>query len=875
MLNHSAKRRLRNHCVRAAFVAVLFIANALQARADQSIVLRGGNGSIGSQDAQVRFLAYGSTGDITPTTQDFQSAQTGTFAYIDAPYATYIPQLSTDPLAQWIATTPALGGGSALYAIPFNVTDSVVGSASIDLGYAVDNAINGVYINGNLISGMWPDGDYHAEYRFLSSDIASLLKPNSTNWLYINVSDYGYLAALIFSANITVQGGSAATPSISPNQGGNTGQVTVRIVGSGFEPGATVTLSGSEPQINAADVTEVNADILTATVDLTNATPAVRTVTVTNPDGTSTVLENAFTVLQGGSSNVTIQKIGTPAVDGRNETFFITITNSGTVDAGATSFTELMEPWFTLVSATPMPTSQQPVGYPWGKDYNGYLEWTVPNVPAGQSTAVAYTVLLDPTMPVGDTVNGTVCEGFADASCNAEMVACLTEVVPEACVLGLLTGGPWGRLYCAAFVSLCYYEHPICETLKKGVLCSSATFPVRASVDPNDLTGPPGFGTQRWIAARQMQYTLSFNNLPTATAPVTNAVITDVIDPSTLDLSTLTVTGVVFGKTTYTLPKIPLASRPFSQDIDLRPSQNLIVRVTGALEPASNQVTVSFLSLDPATGLTPTDPLDGFLAPGVGGSVFFAVNPKPGLTTGTMIQNSGAVVFDSNPSISTNVWSNTIDNTPPVSKVSGLPGKESCNNFNVKWSGTDKGSGLGTFSLFASDNGGPFQPWLSNTTATSGIYDGVRGHTYGFYSIATDLAGNPEVLKSKAEASTKVATKGTCGPPIILAQVAGQLLSGNDLSVTLQFTNGGTSDAQSVSLNSTAFKTLRVSGKVTLSSPTLPVAEGNLASGASTTVPLILSVPDTVTKFSMTEVGTFKDTTGKSHRFTSKQVISP
>lgn len=201
--------------------------------------------------------------------------------------------------------------------------------------------------------------------------------------------------------------------------------------------------------------------------------------------------------------------------------------------------------------------------------------------------------------------------------------------------------------------------------------------------------------------------------------------------------------------------------------------------------------------------------------------------------------------------------------------------RESCNNFHLKWSGTDKGSGLGTFSLFASDNGGPFQPWLSNTTAKSGIYNGARGHTYGFYSIATDLAGNSETAKSKAKATTKVAAKGLCRPPIIAAQVASQLQSGTDLSVTLQLTNGGTSDAQNVSLNSIAFRTLKVLGKVTLSSPTLPIAEGNLTSGASTTVPLTLNVPATVTKFLMTEVGIFNDTDGKAHRFISKQVILP
>ena len=129
-----------------------------------------------------------------------------------------------------------LGAGSALYAVPFHVTDSVIASASLELAYAVDNALNGVYINGTPISGNSHDGDYHSEYRFLRSDIAPLLIPNSTNWLYVNASDYGVLAALIFSATINTHGAVTGAPSISPDHGGNTGMTTVTIIASGFQP---------------------------------------------------------------------------------------------------------------------------------------------------------------------------------------------------------------------------------------------------------------------------------------------------------------------------------------------------------------------------------------------------------------------------------------------------------------------------------------------------------------------------------------------------------------------------------------------------------------------------------------------------------------
>jgi hypothetical protein len=260
-----------------------------------------------------------------------------------------------------------------------------------------------------------------------------------------------------------------------------------------------------------------------------------------------------------------------------------------------------------------------------------------------------------------------------------------------------------------------------------------------------------------WIAAaQQMQYALSFNNLATATNPAANAYITDTFDPSTLDLTTLAVGGVNIGNTNYVLSNMPLATQPFSQDIDLRPAQDLIVRVTGALNSNTHQATVNFLSLDPTTGLTPADPTVGFLAPGVGGSVIFTANPKPGLTTGTTIQDSGAVVFDSNPSISTNVWSNSIDITPPTSQVDPLPATETSANFTVSWTGADVGSGLQNFSIYVSDSGGPYTEWLTQSLGLSATYSGVFGHTYSFYSIAEDNVGNVEAAKASPDTSTQL-----------------------------------------------------------------------------------------------------------------------
>src|SRR5262249_30039941 len=57
---------------------------------------------------------------------------------------------------------------------------------------------------------------------------------------------------------------------------------------------------------------------------------------------------------------------------------------------------------------------------------------------------------------------------------------------------------------------------------------------------------------------------------------------------------------------------------------------------------------------------------------------------------------------------------------------------------------------------FVSDNGGPFTPFLTDTTASSANFPGEVGHSYGFFSRARNLAGVVEPLKNQPDASTKV-----------------------------------------------------------------------------------------------------------------------
>jgi hypothetical protein len=63
-------------------------------------------------------------------------------------------------------------------------------------------------------------------------------------------------------------------------------------------------------------------------------------------------------------------------------------------------------------------------------------------------------------------------------------------------------------------------------------------------------------------------------------------------------------------------------------------------------------------------------------------------------------------------------------------------------------------SGVAGHDIYVSEDGGAWTLWQDNTAATSAIYNRMLGHTYSFYSVARDLAGNVQATPGGAQAST-------------------------------------------------------------------------------------------------------------------------
>jgi hypothetical protein len=235
--------------------------------------------------------------------------------------------------------------------------------------------------------------------------------------------------------------------------------------------------------------------------------------------------------------------------------------------------------------------------------------------------------------------------------------------------------------------------------------------------------------------------------------------VTDQLDPN-LDWSTFQLGDIGFG--TITVP-VPPGRTSFSTRVDATATLGVFVDIAANFNPLTGIITWTFTSLDPTTLDLPMDPLEGFLPPNTNapqgqGFVSYTVNPKAGLATGTKLNAQATVTFDTNAPINTAVLFNTIDSGPPTSSVAPLPAF-SPSPFTVTWAGQDDagGSGIASYDVYVSDNGGPFTLFQQNTTTTSASFTGQVGHTYGFYSVAVDNVGNREAIPAGAETSTTVA----------------------------------------------------------------------------------------------------------------------
>jgi RHS repeat-associated protein len=278
------------------------------------------------------------------------------------------------------------------------------------------------------------------------------------------------------------------------------------------------------------------------------------------------------------------------------------------------------------------------------------------------------------------------------------------------------------------------------------------------SWDPNEKAGVRGVGPEGWVkASEEIVYTIHFENLPTARAHAQEVVITDTLDRN-LDLASLELREINIGGETYT------QLTGYQEGVFRVPFKDtgLVAEVSVSLDIASRRLRWVLRSLDPLTNEFPNEVDRGLLPPndetGRGeGYVRFVIRPRPTIRDGAVITNQARIVFDTNPPIDTNTWSNTVDTLPPVSRVRPHTGiRISPTRAIIEWSGSDGlGSGIASYTIYYREEGGPWRVWLSNTQETRAVFTGQRGRVYEFMSVATDRVGHTEAMKSTPEARVK------------------------------------------------------------------------------------------------------------------------
>ncbi|MHC4404183.1 MAG: RHS repeat domain-containing protein, partial [Planctomycetota bacterium] len=310
-----------------------------------------------------------------------------------------------------------------------------------------------------------------------------------------------------------------------------------------------------------------------------------------------------------------------------------------------------------------------------------------------------------------------------------------------------------------------HWSHSIPNPLTQPAGDGSSRIP--RVVDPNDKIAPGGYGEANFVRENDLlPYTIRFENMPKATAPAHLVTITDTLDED-LDLSTFELTEIGFADQTMVVPE---GLNHYETTIDLvvdndfltQPAE-LRVQIEVGLDPVTRELTFDMIGLDPLTGWLPEDIMLGILYPnddtGRGeGYVSYIVKPKSGLPSGTEITNRATIVFDWNDPIDTPLVLNTIDAGTPESHVLPLPEVTTATTFEVRWTGEDEpgGSGIASYDVCYRVDNGEDVPWLENTTDTSAMFTGEYGHTYAFYSVATDNVGHREAVPALHDAHTRL-----------------------------------------------------------------------------------------------------------------------
>lgn len=276
-----------------------------------------------------------------------------------------------------------------------------------------------------------------------------------------------------------------------------------------------------------------------------------------------------------------------------------------------------------------------------------------------------------------------------------------------------------------------------------------------SSVDPNELHGPPGAGDARYLtSAAGMDYRILFENLPAAAFAAQTVEITSTLDAD-VDAASFRLGDFGWGPWSFTPPPVSDGY----ETLLVPPGADHRVKLTFTRTGAELRWRFETLSLH--GDAPPEDDAIGFLPPNTAppagdGFVSYRVDPAAGVTDGTVVEATADIVFDTNPPITTNTWSNTFDLTPPTTTADAVATPSPANTVPLSWTSSDATSGVVSYLVerVSASSRDVLAPRLHEPR-----YDvvGRRGEALDIRIRAVDGAGNVEPAETAPVVHVEIA----------------------------------------------------------------------------------------------------------------------
>ncbi len=203
-----------------------------------------------------------------------------------------------------------------------------------------------------------------------------------------------------------------------------------------------------------------------------------------------------------------------------------------------------------------------------------------------------------------------------------------------------------------------------------GPLFNSALI-ISTPKDPNEMTGPLGYGPENFIMHHQefITFSIFFENIENATGPA-QIVLLDSYLSELFDLRSIEF--VSFGFNEFSKELIGLDLSYINQMVDWE-NERMSVRFQAFVDPVSRRLKCVFKTIDKNTGEVPQDASLGFLPPknGPNGQGFFRFNIKLSKTIEhfNYVQINSTITFDNEEPIVTNNLFYTIDKEFPMLEI--------------------------------------------------------------------------------------------------------------------------------------------------------------------------------------------------------------